>query len=82
MGGHTHNGHIGLISDTSFADESDALRRFMAFMLLGYRFPLVAGVKTLVPNIVASVSAGVGENENRPRWNSPRGLPVFVLKKS
>ncbi len=81
MGGHTHNGHMGLISDPSFSDESDIVRRLMAFVLLGYRSPLVAGVKAVTNNIFASVSPGVGENENRPRYNSPRGLPVFILKK-
>lgn len=81
MGGHTHNGHMGVISDLSFSSESDAVRRLMAFVLLGYRSPLVAGVKNMASNIFASVSPGVGENENRPRYNSPRGLPVFILEK-
>ncbi len=52
----------------------------MAYVLLGYRFPLVAGVKKIADNIIVSVSPGVGENENRPRYNSPRGLPVFELQ--
>lgn len=81
MGGHTHNGHLWLISDASFSDESDPLRRLMAYALLGYRFPLVAGVKKIANNIFASVSPGVWENENRPRYNSPRGLPVFELRR-
>lgn len=81
MSGHAHSGHIGLVSDPSFSDTSDYVRRLMAQILLGYDHPLVSGVKRLDTNknVFASVSPGAGENEKRPRLNSSRGLSVFTL---
>lgn len=82
MGGHTHNGHIGLASDPSFSHVSDIVRRFMARMLLGYRSSLISGVNNVRDNSFAWVSSGVGENEDRLRFNSPRNLLVIELKKT
>lgn len=81
MSGHAHSGHIGVVSDPSFSDTSDYVRRLMARILLGYDHPLVSGVQRLdkKKNVFASVSPGAGENEKRPRLNSPRGLSVFTL---